>query len=102
MSNSLVEFEQRLEPFVERFDGLAVPPIGCPAAVVGTVLETSPMRFIAGNGRFGFRVRLGVAAVFRAQKPPTRSLPCSGPFDAYSQVVAVVTCVSRDRPGLLR
>src|SRR5713101_9978274 len=105
MPNAVIQFEEPFEPFVERFDCLAA---ACIQTLSFSTLEkllarqASPMGLIARFRRLIGRRLLVAAAVFRAQKTPTRSLALLVVLDVLAQLIAVVTAVGQHIVGFLR
>tara|TARA_B100001245_G_C22605246_1_gene299484 strand:- start:70 stop:504 length:435 start_codon:yes stop_codon:yes gene_type:complete len=105
MPNTVVQFEQRLEPFVEGFDGLAasrVKPFAARALVELASLLTKAVRLVARWLRFPHVLLLRVSSVFRAEKTPIRAMALVFPFHFFCHVVAIVATVGQHMLGFLR
>ena len=105
MPNTFVQFEQRLEPFVEGFDSLTasrVQPFAALALVELATLLTEAVRLVARWLRFLLAFLLRVSSIFRAEKTPARAMALVFPFHFFCHVVAIVTTVGQHMLGFLR
>src|SRR5437660_3298688 len=113
MPHLLIQFEQRLEPLIERFHGLLASYIDAPPAATlqegARFFERRSARRLLGGER-GFQLpSLGIARVFGAQETPIRSsavLVIFNPLAILIPVIAAVrgyrTCTSRQIVDLVR
>src|ERR1035441_5785958 len=102
MPDPILQLEELLEPFVERFDTLAASAVNRPAAaavIKRLALQAPLMRLVAWLDRLAAGFLLRTAFVFRANEAAPRTLAFRGPLDAFSHVVAVVAAVGGDVLG---
>ena len=94
MPHTISQLEQQLEPFVKWFHRMTSPAVGrsAPLALqVSLPQKTPPMGLVARFRRLVFPLRLRAATVLRTEETPAGPFSFVGPFDAFPQVIAVVT-----------
>jgi hypothetical protein len=102
MPGTLVQFEQRFVPLVERFHRLLPSCVEAPPASalqkLPPLMPQRPATSPAGIGGAGLGLGpLVIPRVLGAQEAPAGSPTLRVPLDALGQVVAVVAAVSRHR-----
>lgn len=99
MPHTIVRLEQRLEPFVERFDRLtasAIEHLPAPAAVEPSTRQVVTVGLITRLNRFTARLVFRAAFVLRAQEATTGAFSFRRVFDAFPNVVAVITAIGHN------
>lgn len=89
MPYTFIQFELRLGPFVERFDGLAAP-----AFVTLPPRQPTAVRLIARRNRTIRSRRFRSAFVLWAQKTAAGSMPGRRVFNAFATLLASVDTAS--------
>src|SRR5688572_21401838 len=99
MPDTIFQFEQRLEPLIERFYCLAAASINAPASRTAVELsadKAAAMRLITWLNRLLARRALRVAFVLRADESPASAFSLFRPFHSLGQVITVIPAVGRN------
>src|SRR5262245_38432880 len=102
MPNTILQLEQRLEPFIEWFNRLtasSIDPFASAAAVELSTCQTSSVCFVARLHNLPTRFGLRATLVLSTQKAPACSLSSLRVFDTLAHMIGVVSTVGRDVLG---